>query len=169
MIVMDMESLNFYQKCLGQNYPDGLSEKLGVAGFMANWNDRGWIGLRYDDGVTLEVPSFLLKKCVEFHTGDRVRISSNIDLIKRLQVGHGDWTDTMKLTVGQCGTVVKVFDDSDLIVEVKGVELIYHPALITIMEDGEVDDADDEDYDDIGVTAAAIDKSIINKGETKGW
>ncbi|XP_071494341.1 E3 ubiquitin-protein ligase mind-bomb-like [Diadema antillarum] len=167
MIVMDTECLNLYQKCLGQNCPDGLSEKLGVAGFMENWNDRGWIGVRYDDGVRLEVPSFLLKKCVEFHTGVRVRISSNIDLIQRLQPGHGGWTDTTKLTVGQYGRVVKVCDDGDVMVEVKGDELIYHPALITIMEDGEVEDAGDEDDDDIGVTAAAIDKSIINKGETK--
>ncbi|KAH9516075.1 E3 ubiquitin-protein ligase MIB1 [Dermatophagoides farinae] len=66
-----------------------------------------------------------------FRVGDLVKICSDIEKVKLLQRGHGEFTPLMIPTLGTIGRVVQVYSDNDLKIEVDGFSWTYNPAVVT--------------------------------------
>lgn len=49
-----------------------------------------------------------------------VQVSSDLEVVKQLQYGHGEWKDSMDEIIGKIGRVVRIYDDGDVLVEVNG-------------------------------------------------
>ncbi|XP_045158306.1 E3 ubiquitin-protein ligase MIB1-like [Mercenaria mercenaria] len=67
----------------------------------------------------------------QFAVGDLVQILSDVERIKVLQRGHGEWAEAMMPTLGKIGRVQQVYHDNDLKVEVCGTSWTYNPAAVT--------------------------------------
>lgn len=68
---------------------------------------------------------------LQFAVGDLVQICSDVDRIKILQKGHGEWADAMGPTLGKIGRVQQIYHDHDLKVDVCGTAWTYNPAAVT--------------------------------------
>lgn len=66
-----------------------------------------------------------------FFEGDIVRICSDLEKVKILQRGHGEFAEAMVSTLGKIGRVLQVYSDSDLKVEVENHTWTYNPAAVT--------------------------------------
>lgn len=66
----------------------------------------------------------------QFVVGDLVRICSNLERIKRLQLNHGEWSDGMIETLGKVGRIAEIYHDNDLKVEVCGNSWTYNPLAV---------------------------------------
>nr|XP_006814876.1 PREDICTED: E3 ubiquitin-protein ligase mib1-like [Saccoglossus kowalevskii] len=74
---------------------------------------------------------------VPFQVGDLVQICSDLERIKVLQRGHGEWAEAMLPTLGKIGRVQQIYHDLDLKVEVCGTSWTYNPAAVTkVASDG---------------------------------
>ncbi|WAR24400.1 MIB1-like protein [Mya arenaria] len=66
----------------------------------------------------------------QFAVGDLVQICSDMERIKVLQRGHGEWAEAMVPTLGKIGRVQQVYHDNDLKVVTLGkigrVQQVYH-------------------------------------------
>lgn len=67
---------------------------------------------------------------VPFAVGDLVQICNDVDRIKVLQKGHGEWADAMNPTLGKIGRVLQIYHDNDLKVDVCGTSWTYNPAAV---------------------------------------
>ncbi|GAB0098858.1 E3 ubiquitin-protein ligase mind-bomb [Sergentomyia squamirostris] len=67
----------------------------------------------------------------QFAVGDFVKICSDLERIKSLQRGHGEWADAMIPTLGKVGRVQQVYHDNDLKVEVGRTSWTYNPLALT--------------------------------------
>ncbi|XP_036855491.1 E3 ubiquitin-protein ligase MIB2 isoform X2 [Manis javanica] len=65
-----------------------------------------------------------------FWVGDVVRVIGDLDTVKQLQAGHGEWTDDMAPALGRIGKVVKVFRDGNLRVAVGGQLWTFSPSCL---------------------------------------
>ena len=69
--------------------------------------------------------------------GDLVQICSDIERMKVLQRGHGEWAEAMAPTLGKIGRVQQIYHDNDLKVEVCGTSWTYNPSAVTkVSSDG---------------------------------
>lgn len=66
-----------------------------------------------------------------FAVGDLVQICNDLERIKILQRGHGEWAEAMTPTLGKIGRVQQIYHDNDLKVEVCGTSWTYNPAAVT--------------------------------------
>ncbi|XP_035892016.1 E3 ubiquitin-protein ligase mind-bomb [Anopheles stephensi] len=66
-----------------------------------------------------------------FAVGDFVKICSDLERIKILQRGHGEWAEAMVPTLGKVGRVQQVYHDNDLKVEVCNTSWTYNPLAVT--------------------------------------
>ena len=74
-----------------------------------------------------------------FAVGDLVQICSDMERMKVLQRGHGEWAEAMAPTLGKIGRVQQIYHDSDLKVEVCGTSWTYNPAAVTkVASDGSI-------------------------------
>lgn len=73
-----------------------------------------------------------------FAVGDLVQICADVERMKVLQRGHGEWADAMITTLGKVGRVQQIYHDGDLKVEVGGNSWTYNAAALTRiqLEDG---------------------------------
>ena len=67
---------------------------------------------------------------VPFAVGDLVQICNDVERIKILQKGHGEWADAMNPTLGKIGRVLQIYHDNDLKVDVCGTSWTYNPAAV---------------------------------------
>lgn len=67
----------------------------------------------------------------QFAEGDFVKICSDVERIKLLQRGHGEWAEAMIPTLGKVGRVQQVYHDNDLKVEVGHTSWTYNPLAVT--------------------------------------
>ncbi|XP_052273391.1 E3 ubiquitin-protein ligase MIB1-like [Dreissena polymorpha] len=67
----------------------------------------------------------------QFAVGDLVQICSDMERIKVLQRGHGEWAEAMVPTLGKIGRIQQVYHDNDLKVEVCGTSWTYNPSAVT--------------------------------------
>ncbi|KAF4070646.1 hypothetical protein AMELA_G00287870, partial [Ameiurus melas] len=70
--------------------------------------------------------------------GELVKVLDDIETVKRLQAGHGEWTDSMAPALGQVGKVLKLYADGDLRVAFGGQTWTFNPACLSA-QPGEVD------------------------------
>ncbi|KAL3276771.1 hypothetical protein HHI36_012138 [Cryptolaemus montrouzieri] len=67
----------------------------------------------------------------QFAVGDVVQICSDMERVKMLQRGHGDWADGMAATLGKIGHVLQIYNDNDLKVDVCNTTWTYNPLAVT--------------------------------------
>lgn len=112
--------------------PQGLTAEASTA---ASGGTTG--GAASANGAALAHPgqrlsgSGPLTGTVQFAVGDFVKICSDLERIKILQRGHGEWSDAMVPTLGKVGRVQQVYHDADLKVEVGHTSWTYNPLAVT--------------------------------------
>uniref|UniRef100_A0A914X811 RING-type E3 ubiquitin transferase n=1 Tax=Plectus sambesii TaxID=2011161 RepID=A0A914X811_9BILA len=71
-------------------------------------------------------------RCISgFAVGDLVQICGDLERMKVLQRGHGEWADAMITTLGKVGRVQQIYHDGDLKVEIGGNSWTYNAAALT--------------------------------------
>ncbi|ESP05408.1 hypothetical protein LOTGIDRAFT_208430 [Lottia gigantea] len=143
---LDLEIVQSLQHGHG-GWTDGMFECLGTTGTVVGIDEDHDIVVSYPSGnrwtfnpavltkvntpssstsVTSETPTV-----VQFAVGDLVQICNDVERIKVLQRGHGEWAEAMIPTVGRIGRVQQIYHDNDLKVEVCGTSWTYNPSAVT--------------------------------------
>ncbi|CAG2162780.1 unnamed protein product, partial [Oppiella nova] len=74
---------------------------------------------------------------IQFSVGDLVQICSDLERIRILQRGHGEFAEAMAPTLGKIGRVLQIYHDNDLKVDVCGTAWTYNPAaVVKVSNDG---------------------------------
>eukprot|EP00731_Ephydatia_muelleri_P025552 Em0017g635a len=71
------------------------------------------------------------KSTKKLAVGDSVRILDDIDRVRELQSGHGEWVDSMATSLGKTGKVVHLDADGDVKVLVQGDLWTFNPMCLT--------------------------------------
>ncbi|XP_045061904.1 E3 ubiquitin-protein ligase mib1-like isoform X5 [Coregonus clupeaformis] len=146
-IDLDLEIVQSLQHGHG-GWTDGMFETLTTTGTVCGIDEDHDIVVQYPSGNRWTFnPAVLTKANVvrsgegvasgaeggssQFLVGDLVQICYDIDRIKLLQRGHGEWAEAMLPTLGKVGRVQQIYSDSDLKVEVCGTSWTYNPAAVT--------------------------------------
>nr|CAG4651647.1 EOG090X02DA [Triops cancriformis] len=135
-------------------WTDGMFECLGTTGSVVGIDEDHDIVVSYPSGnrwtfnpaVLTRVPlppsassSGGSESQLQFAVGDLVQICSDLERIKILQRGHGEWAEAMAPTLGKIGRVQQIYHDNDLKVEVCGTSWTYNPAAVAkVASDGSV-------------------------------
>lgn len=125
-------------------WTDGMFECLGTTGTVVGIDEDHDIVVSYPSGNRWTFnPAVLTKVAVaapsaganetqqQFAVGDLVQICSDLERIKILQRGHGEWAEAMTPTLGKIGRVQQIYHDNDLKVEVCGTSWTYNPVAVT--------------------------------------
>ncbi|XP_028849446.1 E3 ubiquitin-protein ligase MIB2 isoform X2 [Denticeps clupeoides] len=107
-----------------------MAEYVCRIGTVHRITDRGDVRVQYSNNIRWTFHPGALTKVNTFAVGELVRVLDDIDSVKRLQVGHGEWTDSMSPALGQLGKVLKVYADGDLRVAFGGQTWTFNPACL---------------------------------------
>lgn len=129
-VILDVETLKKRQEGHGGWNPR-MAEFIGKVGYVHRVTERGDIRVQYDgcNNRWTFHPS-ALTKVTSFAVGDVVRIIGDLQKVKELQKGHGEWIDVMKWTLDKTGKVLKVYSDGDLRVKVNGQSWTLNPLCV---------------------------------------
>ncbi|MBN3326190.1 MIB2 ligase, partial [Atractosteus spatula] len=108
-----------------------MAEYISRIGTVHRITDRGDVRVQYSNNIRWTFHPGALTKVHTFGVGDLVRVLDDMDSVKRLQAGHGEWTDSMAPALGQMGKVLKVYADGDLRVAFGGQTWTFNPACLT--------------------------------------
>uniref|UniRef100_A0A7N4NGK8 E3 ubiquitin-protein ligase MIB2 n=1 Tax=Sarcophilus harrisii TaxID=9305 RepID=A0A7N4NGK8_SARHA len=108
-----------------------MAEFIGQTGTVHRITDRGDVRVQFSSDARWTFHPGALTKHNTFWVGDMVRVIEDLETVKRLQAGHGEWTEDMALALGHIGKVMKVFGDGDLRVSVGGQSWTFNPACLT--------------------------------------
>ncbi|XP_024255386.1 E3 ubiquitin-protein ligase MIB2 isoform X2 [Oncorhynchus tshawytscha] len=108
-----------------------MSEYTCRIGMVHRITDRGDVRVQYSNNIRWTFHPGALTKVNTFGVGELVRVLEDIDNVKRLQAGHGEWTDSMTPALGQVGKVLKVYADGDLRVAFNGQTWTFNPACLS--------------------------------------
>ncbi|XP_072831735.1 E3 ubiquitin-protein ligase MIB2 isoform X3 [Vicugna pacos] len=103
---------------------------IGQTGTVHRITDRGDVRVQFHHKTRWTFHPGALTKHNSFWVGDVVRVIDDLDTVKRLQAGHGEWTDDMAPALGRIGKVVKVFGDGNLRVAVGGQLWTFSPCCL---------------------------------------
>uniref|UniRef100_UPI00358E1CC6 E3 ubiquitin-protein ligase MIB1-like n=1 Tax=Myxine glutinosa TaxID=7769 RepID=UPI00358E1CC6 len=130
-------------------WTDGMFETLATTGTVCGIDEDHDIVVRYPSGNRWTFNPAVLTKvnfirgnndpslaegdpiAPQFRTGDLVQVCSDMERIKLLQRGHGEWAEAMLPTLGKVGRVQQIYHDNDLKVEVCGTSWTYNPCAVT--------------------------------------
>lgn len=119
-------------------WTDGMFECLGTTGVIVSIDEDHDIVVSYPSGNRWTFnPAVLTKVPVspshnaQFSVGDIVQICSDLERIKILQKGHGEWAAAMTPTLGSIGRIQQIYNDNDLKIEVCGTSWTYNPSAVT--------------------------------------
>ncbi|KAL2773476.1 E3 ubiquitin-protein ligase MIB2 isoform 5, partial [Daubentonia madagascariensis] len=107
-----------------------MAEFIGQTGTVHRITDRGDVRVQFNHETRWTFHPRALTKHNSFWVGDVVRVIGDLDVAKRLQAGHGEWTDDMAPALGRVGKVVKVFGDGNLRVAVGGQRWTFSPSCL---------------------------------------
>ncbi|XP_006885897.1 PREDICTED: E3 ubiquitin-protein ligase MIB2 isoform X2 [Elephantulus edwardii] len=107
-----------------------MAEFIGQTGTVHRITDRGDVRVQFSNETRWTFHPGALIKHNSFWVGDVVRVIDDLDAVKRLQAGHGEWTDDMAPALGRVGKVVKVFGDGNLHVAVGGHLWTFSPSCL---------------------------------------
>uniref|UniRef100_A0A8D2F562 E3 ubiquitin-protein ligase MIB2 n=1 Tax=Theropithecus gelada TaxID=9565 RepID=A0A8D2F562_THEGE len=107
-----------------------MAEFIGQTGTVHRITDRGDVRVQFNHETRWTFHPGALTKHHSFWVGDVVRVIGDLDTVKRLQAGHGEWTDDMAPALGRIGKVVKVFGDGNLRVAVAGQRWTFSPSCL---------------------------------------
>uniref|UniRef100_A0A4W5MB67 RING-type E3 ubiquitin transferase n=1 Tax=Hucho hucho TaxID=62062 RepID=A0A4W5MB67_9TELE len=108
-----------------------MAEYTCRIGTVHRITDRGDVRVQYSNNIRWTFHPGALTKVNTFGVGELVRVLEDIDSVKRLQAGHGEWTDSMTPALGQVGKVLKVYADGDLRVAFNGQTWTFNPACLS--------------------------------------
>ncbi|KAM6977226.1 E3 ubiquitin-protein ligase MIB2 [Aplochiton taeniatus] len=108
-----------------------MAEYICRIGTVHRITDRGDVRVQYSNNIRWTFHPGALTKVNTFGVGELVRVLEDIDGVKRLQAGHGEWTDSMAPALGQIGKVLKVYADGDLRVAFGGQTWTFNPACLS--------------------------------------
>ncbi|XP_051915130.1 E3 ubiquitin-protein ligase MIB2 isoform X1 [Hippocampus zosterae] len=111
-----------------------MAEYICRIGTVHRITDRGDVRVQYSNNIRWTFHPGALTKVNTFGVGELVRVLEDIDSVKRLQAGHGEWTDSMAPVVGQVGKVLKVYADGDLRVAFGGQTWTFNPACLSAQQ-----------------------------------
>lgn len=117
-VLLDVTTLKDIQEGHG-GWNDKMEEVIGLVGTVHRITERGDVRVQYPGFAnrwTFHPAS--LTKVEEFRINDKVSIIKDQALLKKLQVGHGEWTDSMAVALGKVGKVLKIYSDGDIRVAV---------------------------------------------------
>ncbi|XP_074027199.1 E3 ubiquitin-protein ligase mind-bomb [Leptinotarsa decemlineata] len=126
-------------------WTDGMFECLNSVGTVVGIDEDHDIVVAYSSGNRWTFNPAVLTKVAtptnsagfnetpqqQFAVGDVVQICSDMERVKMLQRGHGDWADGMSATLGKVGHVQQIYNDNDLKVEVCNTTWTYNPLAVT--------------------------------------
>ncbi|XP_053704457.1 E3 ubiquitin-protein ligase MIB2 isoform X1 [Synchiropus splendidus] len=108
-----------------------MAEYICRIGTVHRITDRGDVRVQYSNNIRWTFHPGALTKVNTFAVGELVRVLEDMDSVKRLQAGHGEWTDSMTPVLGQVGKVLKVYADGDLRVVFAGQTWTFNPACLS--------------------------------------
>ncbi|XP_018046771.1 PREDICTED: E3 ubiquitin-protein ligase MIB1 [Atta colombica] len=125
-------------------WTDGMFECLGTTGTVVGIDEDHDIVVSYPSGnrwtfnpavlTKVQIPVPVTSSSSDnqtFAVGDLVQICHDIEKIKFLQRGHGEWAEAMAPTLGKIGRVQQIYHDGDLKVEVCSTSWTYNPQAVT--------------------------------------
>lgn len=126
-------------------WTDGMFECLSSTGTVVGIDEDHDIVVAYNSGNRWTFNPAVLTKVAtptstegcnetpqqQFAVGDVVQICSDLERIKMLQRGHGEWADGMAPTLGKIGHIQQIYNDNDLKVEVCNTTWTYNPLAVT--------------------------------------
>ncbi|XP_061509044.1 E3 ubiquitin-protein ligase mind-bomb [Anopheles gambiae] len=139
---LDIEIVQSLQHGHG-GWTDGMFECLSTTGTVVGIDEDHDIVVAYPSShrwtfnptvlTIVSSPMMLLadNQPQQFAVGDFVKICSDLERIKILQRGHGEWAEAMVPTLGKVGRVQQVYHDNDLKVEVCNTSWTYNPLAVT--------------------------------------
>ncbi|XP_038075224.1 E3 ubiquitin-protein ligase MIB2-like isoform X1 [Patiria miniata] len=130
-VILEEEVLKAMQEGHGGWNPK-MAEYIGKVGFVHRVTERGDIRVQYPTNhIRWTFHPGSLNKVDCYASGDRVRVSTNVTLVKKLQTGHGEWSENMKETLGKTGKVIKVYPDGDLRVSISDHAWTFNPSCVS--------------------------------------
>jgi E3 ubiquitin-protein ligase mind-bomb len=94
-------------------------------------------GLMSNSSGSTSINSSATNNNLQFSVGDLVQICSDLERIKILQKGHGEFAEAMTPTLGKIGRVQQIYHDNDLKIDVCGTSWTYNPAaVVKVSNDG---------------------------------
>ncbi|KAH1024185.1 E3 ubiquitin-protein ligase MIB2 [Dendroctonus ponderosae] len=108
-----------------------MADYLEQIGTVHRITDKGDIRVQYEgcsNRWTLHPDSLQLVN--SFNVGDIVTFITDIETVKELQKGHGDWIQVMENSLGKLGKVLKVYSDGDLRVKLDGHVWTLNPMCV---------------------------------------
>ncbi|XP_033321532.1 E3 ubiquitin-protein ligase mind bomb 1 [Megalopta genalis] len=125
-------------------WTDGMFECLGTTGTVVGIDEDHDIVVSYPSGnrwtfnpavlTKVQIPVPVTSSSSDnqtFAVGDLVQICNDLEKIKLLQRGHGEWAEAMAPTMGKIGRVLQLYHDGDLKVEVCSTCWTYNPQAVT--------------------------------------
>ncbi|KAG7208703.1 hypothetical protein KM043_014906 [Ampulex compressa] len=125
-------------------WTDGMFECLGTTGTVVGIDEDHDIVVSYPSGnrwtfnpavlTKVQIPVPVTSSSTDnqtFAVGDLVQICNDLEKIKLLQRGHGEWAEAMAPTMGKIGRVLQIYHDGDLKVEVCSTSWTYNPQAVT--------------------------------------
>ncbi|XP_051167130.1 E3 ubiquitin-protein ligase MIB1 [Leptopilina boulardi] len=125
-------------------WTDGMFECLGTTGTVVGIDEDHDIVVSYPSGnrwtfnpavlTKVQIPVPVTNSNTDnqtFAVGDLVQICNDIEKIKLLQRGHGEWAEAMAPTLGKIGRVQQIYHDGDLKVDVCSTAWTYNPQAVT--------------------------------------
>ncbi|XP_072174847.1 E3 ubiquitin-protein ligase MIB2-like [Diadema setosum] len=130
-VVLKVDVLKAMQEGHGGWNPK-MAEYIGKVGFVHRMTERGDIRVSYREcGTRWTFHPGALIKVNTYAVGDEVTVLNDINLVKRLQAGHGEWSTGMQATLGKTGKVLKLYSDGDLRVSVDKQVWTFNPECLT--------------------------------------
>ncbi|XP_023320486.1 E3 ubiquitin-protein ligase MIB1 isoform X2 [Eurytemora carolleeae] len=108
---------------VGSPVTQGAGGVLGAAGVL------GAVGGSPPSPVNSSQQGGVLPQ--QLSVGDLVQICSDMERLKILQRGHGEWAEAMSPTLGKIGRIQQIYHDNDLKVEVCGTSWTYNPGAVS--------------------------------------
>lgn len=136
IVELELEVVQSFQHGHG-GWTDGMFECLNNPGRVVGIDEDHDIVVSYPSGNRWTFNAAVLTKMAtngsnedtasQFAVGDFVKICSDLERIKILQRGHGEWAEAMIPTLGKVGRVTQIYYDKDLKVEVGNTSWTYNP------------------------------------------
>ncbi|CAH3026592.1 unnamed protein product [Porites evermanni] len=129
-VLLGVDTLRDMQEGHG-GWNDKMEEVIGLTGTVHRITERGDVRVQYPGFANRwTFHPAALTKVDELHVSDKVRVMKNLELVKKLQFGHGEWTEDMILALGKVGQVLKIYSDGDIRVAIAGQHWTFNPAVL---------------------------------------
>ena len=118
----------------------GWNPKMGKYCFQIGVVHRITVGgdVRVKFGLGEKCPKYTFHPeslAFVYFVGDAVKVIDDLNQVKALQDGHGEWVDQMKTILGAKGKVIEVYPDGDLRVSFENDKVwTMNPATVTLVQ-----------------------------------